>query len=49
MQKWRQLYEPGQHMSAGGYKFADFLRIGIPLTILMWAGFSLILPVLYQL
>ena len=36
-------------MSAGGYKFADFLRVGIPLTIVMWIGFSLILPVLYQL
>ncbi len=36
-------------MTAGGYKFADFLRVGIPLTIIMWIGFSLILPVLYQL
>jgi di/tricarboxylate transporter len=36
-------------MTAGGYKFADFLRVGIPLTIIMWVGFSLILPVLYQL
>jgi di/tricarboxylate transporter len=36
-------------MSAGGYKFADFLRVGIPLTIIMWAGFSLVLPMLYQL
>jgi di/tricarboxylate transporter len=36
-------------MSAGGYKFADFLRVGIPLTLIMWVGFSLILPMLYQL
>jgi di/tricarboxylate transporter len=36
-------------MSAGGYKFADFLRVGIPLTIIMWLGFSLILPLLYDL
>jgi di/tricarboxylate transporter len=36
-------------MSAGGYKFTDFLRVGIPLTIIMWIGFSLILPVLYEL
>jgi di/tricarboxylate transporter len=36
-------------LSAGGYKFSDFLRVGIPLTIIMWAGFSLILPSLYQL
>jgi len=36
-------------MSAGGYKFSDFLRVGIPLTIIMWAGFSLVLPLLYEL
>ena len=36
-------------MSAGGYKFADFLKVGIPLTVIMWLGFSLILPMLYQL
>tara|TARA_R110002096_G_scaffold29497_2_gene88717 strand:- start:24141 stop:25979 length:1839 start_codon:yes stop_codon:yes gene_type:complete len=36
-------------MSAGGYKFSDFLRVGIPLTIIMWVGFSLVLPMLYQL
>ena len=36
-------------LSAGGYKFSDFLRVGIPLTILMWLGFSLILPVLYDI
>ena len=36
-------------LSAGGYKFSDFLRVGIPLTIIMWIGFSLILPTLYDL
>ena len=36
-------------LSAGGYKFSDFLRVGIPLTVIMWIGFSLILPTLYQL
>ena len=36
-------------MSAGGYRFADFLRVGIPLTIIMWVGFSLVLPLLYNL
>jgi di/tricarboxylate transporter len=36
-------------LSAGGYKFNDFLRVGIPLTIIMWAGFSLVLPALYHL
>jgi di/tricarboxylate transporter len=36
-------------MSAGGYKFSDFLRVGIPLTIIMWIGFSLVLPMMYDL
>ncbi len=36
-------------LSAGGYKFSDFLRVGIPLTIVMWVGFTLILPMLYDL
>jgi di/tricarboxylate transporter len=36
-------------LSAGGYKFSDFLRVGIPLTIIMWIGFSIILPILYDL
>ncbi len=36
-------------MTAGGYKFSDFLRVGIPLTIIMWVGFSIVLPLLYEL
>lgn len=36
-------------MSAGGYKFADFVRVGVPLTILMWLTFSFLLPVYYGL
>ncbi|MEL7298433.1 MAG: hypothetical protein AAGJ86_12295, partial [Pseudomonadota bacterium] len=36
-------------LSAGGYSFSDFLRVGIPLTIVMWLGFSLVLPALYGL
>ncbi|WP_405225013.1 SLC13 family permease [Lentisalinibacter sediminis] len=36
-------------LSAGGYKFSDFLRMGIPLTLIMWLGFSLVLPLLYGL
>ncbi|MDH5213202.1 MAG: SLC13 family permease [Gammaproteobacteria bacterium] len=36
-------------LSAGGYKFSDFLRVGIPLTIVMWLGFSFILPMLYNI
>jgi di/tricarboxylate transporter len=36
-------------MSAGGYKFSDFLRIGLPLTFIMWISFSFIMPLLYDL
>lgn len=36
-------------LSAGGYKASDFLRVGVPLTLLMWLGFSLVLPLLYNL
>ena len=36
-------------MSAGGYRFSDFLRVGIPLTLVMWIAFTLILPILYDL
>ena len=36
-------------LSAGGYNFSDFLRVGIPLTIIMWIGFSIALPLLYNL
>ena len=36
-------------LSAGGYTFSDFMRVGIPLTILMWLGFSFLLPFMYAL
>jgi len=36
-------------MSAGGYKFSDFLRAGIPLTVILWLALSWLLPVLYGL
>lgn len=36
-------------LSAGGYRFSDFIRVGIPLTIIMWIGFSLVLPLFYSL
>jgi di/tricarboxylate transporter len=36
-------------LSAGGYKFTDFLRAGIPLTLIMWIGFSVVVPWLYGL
>jgi di/tricarboxylate transporter len=36
-------------MSAGGYTFGDFLRVGIPLTVIMWLVFSWVLPWRYGL
>jgi di/tricarboxylate transporter len=36
-------------LSAGGYRFSDFIRVGIPLTLVMWVGFSILLPMLYDL
>ncbi len=35
-------------MNAGGYKFKDFVKVGTPLTILMWLVLSWLLPNLYQ-
>ena len=36
-------------LSAGGYRFSDFIRVGIPLSIIMWIGYSLVLPALYDI
>ena len=36
-------------MNAGGYKFSDFVKVGTPLTILMWATLSVILTFAYNL
>ena len=35
--------------SAGGYRFSDFLRVGIPLALIMWLGLSALLLVSYGL
>ena len=34
-------------MNAGGYTFGDFVRVGVPLTFLLWLTLSWLLPVLY--
>jgi di/tricarboxylate transporter len=34
-------------MNAGGYSFSDFVRIGVPLTLVMWLTLSWLLPRLY--
>jgi di/tricarboxylate transporter len=36
-------------MNAGGYSFMDFVRVGVPLTIIVWLGLSLLLPSMYAL
>ncbi len=36
-------------MNAGGYKFTDFVKVGIPLMFLMWATLSALLVYAYQL
>ena len=34
-------------MNAGGYTFGDFVRIGLPLTLIMWLALSWLLPSMY--
>jgi di/tricarboxylate transporter len=34
-------------MNAGGYTFMDFVKAGIPLTIIVWLSFSFIVPKMY--
>ena len=36
-------------MSAGNYKFSDFVRVGLPLIFIMWLAYSWLLPTLYQI
>jgi len=34
-------------MNAGGYTFMDFVKAGVPLTIIVWLSFSFIVPIIY--
>ncbi len=36
-------------MNAGGYTFFDFVRVGVPLVLIMWATLSWVLPLTYGL
>jgi len=36
-------------MNAGEYTFSDFLRIGIPLVLILWCTLSFLLPIFYGL
>jgi len=35
-------------MNAGGYTFMDFVKAGVPLTIIIWLSFSFIIPIMYN-
>ncbi len=35
-------------MNAGGYSFSDFVRVGAPLTLIMWLTLSWLLPAIYE-
>jgi len=35
-------------MTVGGYTFRDFLKVGIPLTLIMWLSLSWLIPFFYQ-
>lgn len=34
-------------MNAGGYTFMDFVKAGLPLTLIIWLAFSFIIPMMY--
>ncbi len=36
-------------MNAGGYKFGDFVRVGLPLAVLLWLVLSMVLMWAYGL
>jgi di/tricarboxylate transporter len=36
-------------LNAGGYRFMDFVRVGVPLTAIMWLATTLVLPVFFPL
>src|SRR5690606_17567382 len=35
--------------SAGGYRFMDFMRVGMPLNLIMWATATVIIPLIWPL
>ncbi|NND64848.1 MAG: SLC13 family permease [Gammaproteobacteria bacterium] len=34
-------------LNAGGYKFSDFLRVGLPLTLILWLAYSWLIPLFF--
>ena len=35
--------------NAGGYRFTDFMKVGIPLNLLLWAVASVVIPLFWPL
>ena len=35
-------------MNAGEYSFGDFVKVGLPLTLILWIAYSLLLPQIYN-
>jgi di/tricarboxylate transporter len=35
--------------TAGGYRFTDFVKIGLPLNLLLWAAATFIIPLFWPL
>ncbi|MCG8370830.1 MAG: SLC13 family permease [Proteobacteria bacterium] len=36
-------------LNAGNYRVMDFVKVGLPLALVMWLGFSIVLPLMYEL
>lgn len=36
-------------LNAGNYRVTDFVKVGLPLALVMWLGFSIVLPLMYEL
>ena len=36
-------------LNAGGYRFMDFVRVGVPLTLIMWITITIVLPLFFPL
>jgi len=36
-------------LNACGYRFMDFVRVGVPLTLIMWIAITIVLPLFFPL
>lgn len=36
-------------LNAGGYSLMDFVRVGVPLTLIMWIATTIVLPLFFPL